>query len=258
MALIFDQFGNPVHNLDPVGGEVLTDSRVNIQTLAVINAETFFDCAGHNSAAIDIRGTFAATFNVQATIDGVNYFSIAVFVPTTEIWQVNITAAGSYIAHLPAATKRVRVLCTAYTSGAANVALRGSTGDNIIYAKPIPTALAVTALSAANSTATLTLAAPGAGLFHYITYLRIYRINNSASAITGTALLAYTTTNLPGSLAFSAGNALAAGAQITDADISMAGNPLKSTAANTATTIVAPAAGAGVQTRLTALYYAGA
>lgn len=258
MAILYDRFGNEINYLDHVNGSLITDDRPNTSVLAALNAETFFDCASHSSAAVDVRGTFVGTLNVEATIDGTNYFSTPVFVPTSEIWQVNITAAGSYICHLPAACKRVRVRCSAFTSGSMVVALRGSVSDNIVYAKPLPTTLSGTLLTTANTAGTLTLAAPGAGLFHYITGVKIDRINNSAAAITGSALLAYTTTNLPGSLAFSAGNALAAGAQVNDVDLKFAGNPLKSSVANTATTFVAPAAGAGVQIRLIVFYYSAA
>ena len=103
--------------------------------------------------------------------------------------------------------------------------------------------LAVTVTAAANTAATLTLPAPGAGLFHYITGLEIMR--TATAALAGTATLVVTTTNLPGSLAWSFGNAMAAGG--TQKDLILAfDNPLKSLVANTASTIVMPAAGAAV------------
>lgn len=111
---------------------------------------------------------------------------------------------------------------------------------------------AVTTLSAANTTVTLTLPAAGAGLFHYIIELNATR--SCTTAIVGSALLAYTSTNLPGTLAWTAGNACAIGSTNQDIlnDLSQ---PLKSSTANTATTIVAPAAGAAGSIRLTAFYY---
>jgi len=114
--------------------------------------------------------------------------------------------------------------------------------------------LAVTTLSAANTTVTLTLPAAGAGLFHYITSVVVVR--SCTTAIVGTALLAYTSTNLPGTLAWSAGNACAVGSTNFDVDTKYL-RPVKSSAANTATTIIAPAAGVAGLIRLTAYYHVG-
>lgn len=115
--------------------------------------------------------------------------------------------------------------------------------------------LAVTNTAAANTAVTLTLPAAGAGLFHYITYIEITR--NATAALAGTATLVITTTNLPGSLAWSVGNAMSAGG--TQIDVRMAfPSPLKSSVANTATTIVTPAPGAAVLWRVTAFYYTAA
>ncbi len=117
-----------------------------------------------------------------------------------------------------------------------------------------PSVTAVTTLSSANTTVTLTLPASGAGLYHYITSVQATR--TCTTAITGTAKLEYTSTNLPGSLAWSSGNACAVGS--TSQDIwNDYTQPLKSSVANTATTIVAPAAGAAGFIRVTALYYTG-
>ena len=66
-----------------------------------------------------------------------------------------------------------------------------------------PSTLAVTSLSAANTSTTATLPLV-AGQFHYITALQVTR--TCTAALTGSAALAITTTNLPGSLAFTAGN----------------------------------------------------
>lgn len=115
----------------------------------------------------------------------------------------------------------------------------------------------LTVLSAANTISTLTLPAAAAGLFHYITRLRITLHNTSAAAVVGSAAaLAFTSANLPGALAWTDGNAIAAGTSKEVADDQLE-NPLKSSVAATNTTISAPAAGAGVQSRITAYYYIG-
>lgn len=117
----------------------------------------------------------------------------------------------------------------------------------------LPTAtLAVTGLSAANTAVTVTLPAV-AGQFHYITAITVTR--TCTAALTGSAALAITTTNLPGSLAFTAGNACAVGSTNNDVNLSLS-SPLKSSVVNTATTVVCPAAGAAVVCRVNVVYFA--
>ena len=132
---------------------------------------------------------------------------------------------------------------------------RGNSANGALM--QMPPAIPVTVLSAANAIATLTLPAPGAGLFHYITRIRITMHNTSATAVAGSAsALAFTSTNIPGALAWTEGNALAAGTSKTVVDEALE-NAIKASAANAASTIAAPACGAGVQTRITAYYYTG-
>jgi hypothetical protein len=133
-------------------------------------------------------------------------------------------------------------LCLSLTAGAqTNVA-------------PYPPAspLAVTALSSANTAVTATLPLVS-GQFHYITSIHVTR--TCTAALTGSAALAITTTNLPGSLAWTAGNACAVGTTNNDLAMDLT-SPLKSSVAGTATTIVCPAAGAAVICRIVVLYYA--
>ncbi len=99
--------------------------------------------------------------------------------------------------------------------------------------------LAVSATASVTSAVTATLPAAGAGLFHYITYIEIIRY--ATAIITGSSTPnVVTTTNLPGSLAWTCSTAGAAGT-ITDRYIEdYAGAPLKSSVANTNTTVVGP------------------
>lgn len=255
MAIIFDSLGNEQKLLDPIGGDTIVDPRPISQNISALNGEVVVDCFGIGSCGIDIRGTFSGTFVVQWSFNGTDFNTLPVMVPTTEIFQVNITAAGSYVAHLPAATRRIRVLCIAYTSGTASVALRASSAENFMYAKPIPATSAVTNTGASGAGVTLTLAAPGAGLFHYITRLIIQRF--AVAALTaGAAPVLVTTTNLPGSKAFSFPADAALQGTIYS-EIVEPSQPLKSSAANTATTIVCPAT-TNVIWRVTADFYVGA
>ena len=107
---------------------------------------------------------------------------------------------------------------------------------------------------AANAGATITLPAPGGGLFHYITHISICR--HATAALAGAGTLAITTTNLNG-VTWRTGN---------QASITVATNgihslemdfahPLRSAVANVATTIVLPAPGAAVLWTAWCAYY---
>ena len=98
------------------------------------------------------------------------------------------------------------------------------------------------AVSTSGGTITLTLAAPGAGKFHYITAIVIQRTAGTGAANS------VTTTNLDGSPAFLFETTESAHLVIAPT------SPIKSTTANTATTFVAPAVVA-VTWRMTVWFY---
>jgi len=104
---------------------------------------------------------------------------------------------------------------------------------------------------AANTGGTLTLAAPGAGLRHYITALHLAR--SATAALAGTAALAITSTNL-GALGWKVGNAMAAGGTLIDVSLVWP-QGYKSAAQNTASTIVLPVPGAAVLWSLLVTYF---
>jgi hypothetical protein len=116
---------------------------------------------------------------------------------------------------------------------------------------PQASVLAVTTTAATGVAATLTIPAAAAGLFHYITYLEI-SLYATAARTGGATPILVTTTNLPGSPVWDFDTAQAIGAMIRQ-QLAFA-KPLKSSAAATATTIVAPIATTGIW-RITAFYY---
>lgn len=225
-------------------------------TLGALNAElqTFTD--GCSTVAIDLRGTFNMTVAIQGSVDGTNWVLIPVRPQIGGVFVLGIvgSAAGVWMAQCSGFTK-VRALVTAYTSGSATTVLAGSNAlfDDTARNGGV-SSIAATATAAAGTGVTLTIAAPGAGLRHYLTGLEINRGNGTAAALTASAtLLSVTTTNLPGSFAFTfPADALAAGA--VDTRIYDYSAPLMSSAQNTATTIVCPAT-TGVVWRVTARYY---
>ncbi len=266
-SLILDERGNPFQGqLDSIGGETFTDARVAGGTLAALNAELVMDLNGKAVARFDCRTAAAAlTLVFEATLDGTNYFALPGFADqqllgaaiTQEQYVPSVTYAttgsGLYTVGV-SGFRRVRCRVSAYTSGNVVVTARASLADQIIQTRSIPSNLHVTATAAANTAATATLPAAGVGMFHYITCIEISR--SATAALAGTATIIHTTTNLPGSPAWTVGNAMAAGG--TQSDLKYAPTtPLKSLVANTATTVVAAAGGAAVLGRVNVSYYVG-
>lgn len=251
---------------DQVTNGVVTDGRVISQLLGALNAEVIMDLNGAAVATFDVRTAAGnLTYVCEATIDGSNYFAVPMFanfqllaaavvaeqyVPSV---VVATTHSGAYTVGV-SGFRRVRLRISAYTSGNITVSARASVADLVIYNRPLPSILHVTANAAANAIATATLPSAGAGMFHYITHIHLCR--NATAAVAGTATLIHTSTNLPGSPAWSVGNAMAAGGTQIDLDYSPT-TPLKSLLAATATTIVMPAGGVAVLNRINVSYYVG-
>lgn len=267
MAVLYDARGNEItgQDLDQITGLTVVDIRTSTALLAAVNAESVMDLNGKAVATVDVRTAAAnLTLVFEGTIDGTNYVTLIGFVLThatvalieTMLASVVITSthAGVYVIEV-SGYRRFRVRVSAYTSGNVTVALRASAADHAVYARPIPSTLHITATAAANTGATATLPAAGAGLYHYITNINLMR--NATAALAGTATLIHTSTNLPGSPAWSVGNAMIAGGTETDLDYTPT-TPLRSLVPNTATTVVMPAAGLAVLNRVNVSYYIGA
>jgi hypothetical protein len=267
MAQLYDARANEilVGFADQVNGGVVTDGRTATNTLNAVNAEVIMDLNGAVNAAFDVRSAAGVlTFVVEATLDGTNYFALPMFVFAQSLAGVLVaeqyvasvtvatTLAGQYLVSV-AGFRRVRLRVSAFTSGGITVAARATRADYLIYTRPVPSILHVTSTAAANTAATATLPAV-AGLFHYITNIHLTR--NATAVLAGTATLVATSTNLPGNPAWSYGNAMVAGGSSLDLNYSPT-TPLKSLLANTATTVVMPAAGLAVLNRVNVSYYLG-
>lgn len=209
--------------------------------LGALNSEVIADCDGCSTVAIDLRGTFNLTIEVAGTIDGTNWRLIPVRPQTGGRWLAAIagTAPGEWMGPC-AGFRRVRARVTAYTSGSATAVLGSSLAPMDDFAtKGGITSDIGTATGAAGAAVTLTFAAPGAGLRHYLTYLAINRFATALLTAAATPVVV-TTTNLPGSLAFSR-PADAAAQGTLDSYREDFAYPIQSSAQNTATTIVCPA-----------------
>jgi hypothetical protein len=260
MAVLFDARGNETAApLDLLPGNTFTDVRTKSVTLGALNAESVTQLNGQTSVFYDVRTAAAVslTYIFEGTVDGTNYFTVPAVNYLTQTVTPFLAIAAAQLYEVPCAGLfAVRCRISVYASGSVVVSSRASVGavDQRLKA-PFPTTLWVTATAAANTAATATLPAAGAGLFHYITHIDITR--NATAALAGTATIIHTTTNLPGSPAWSVGNAMVAGGTEKDVFIDFA-VPLKSSVANTATTVVAAAAGLAVLGRVNVGYYVGA
>jgi hypothetical protein len=225
--------------------------------ILALNGELVFLVEGSNQMLFMLSNTFVGTVVLEGSIDGVNYpFTLPLYNLQSNAAVANATAVGQF-GSIISGFKQVRLRCSAFTSGTISVNARASLSSVLQtgFERP-PVIVPITTLSTANTAATLTIPAAPAGMFTYLTMIRAKRVNNSAAAVTGTALLAYTSTNLPNTYAWSSGNVLAAGDDRIDIDVE-SGIPLKTSTAATATTIVAPAGGVGVQIRLSATFFYG-
>ncbi len=224
-------------------------------TLGSLNAETIIVADGCGTVTLDLRGTFSLTIEVAGTVDGTNWQLIPMRPinqsSTLYVAAVAGTGVGSWVGQC-AGYRQVRARVTAYTSGAATTTLVANSGvyDNLLFGPQ--TGNIGTTIGTAGAATTLTLAAPGAGLRHYLTYLSINRFA-TALLTAAAAPVAVTTTNLPGALAFSF-PAEAAAQGTLDRWREDFAFPIASSAQNTATTIVCPAT-TSVIWRVTAGFY---
>lgn len=232
--------------------------RENLYTtgnLGSLNAEIIIDSDGCSTFTLDLRGTFSLTIEVAGTVDGTNWTLIPVrpinVASVLYVAAVAGTTAGIWIGEC-AGFNRIRARVTAYTSGSATTFLAASNANLTPTLQNTLTTSIGTTVGTAGAATTLTIAAPGAGLRQYLTYLSINRFA-TALLTAGTAPVTVTTTNLPGSLAFSFGAEAAAQGTLDRWREDFA-FPIAASAQNTAVTVVCPAT-TNVIWRVTAGFY---
>ncbi len=233
------------------------ESRRSTGTLAAVNAELIHDVDGDSSAVIFINGTatFNATYSVQGSPDGTNYFDLVAFpyapgsvggtLPqpgqplVTE--AVNAATVQRMLCAAVGGLRRIRVRLSAYTSGTATVTVNSDQCESLSpYVRDQKAAtLMVTATGAAAAAVTATLPAV-AGLRHYIDGIQITR--SATAALTAAAApVVVTTTNLPGTPAFTFGSDAGGGGVDKVLMYDFGATGIAASAVNTATTVVCPA-----------------
>jgi hypothetical protein len=223
--------------------------------LGSLNAELAMPCDGCASVTVDLRGTYNLNVAVEGTIDGINWTAIPVRplnqASTAYVVTIVPAAPGTWTGSI-AGFRSVRARCAAYTSGAATCIVAASIAPVDQSLLGSVTNQIVTTVGAAAAAATLTLAAPGAGLRHYLTSLSINRYVSVGPLTASPAPVTVTSTNLPGALAFTFEADAAATGTIARLREDFA-YPLAASAQNVATTLVCPAT-PGVIWRVTAGY----
>jgi hypothetical protein len=247
------------------------ERRTATGTLAALNAELVLDLNGDANAMLHIQSTaFIGTleFTGANNEDETQFFPVPAYPYSPGCAGGTILSAGqpvllhALVAANTAAVyaipvgqlRKLRVRVSAYTSGSCVASLLADVNAslNTEIPNPVPT-LAVTGTAAAAAGVTVTLPAV-TGLRHYVQRIDITR---SASALltAAAAPVVVTTTNLPGTPAFTFG--ADAAPQGTDKTVSLdCGSGLAATAAGTNTTIVCPVT-TGVIWRVNVLYRLG-
>lgn len=124
-------------------------------SLAALNATVALTLNGASGWAVDLRGTFVATVTFQGTVDGTNWFTIAVLPAGGTVNVASVTTATAVGTWWGNATgcQQVRAIATAYTSGSVTVVLRAMQAAGVVTA--LPSGQATVAVSMATNTPTL-------------------------------------------------------------------------------------------------------
>ena len=248
------------------------------QTLDTINAAVVLNISGYQGASLTLSaGNLAATVLIEESFDnGINWIASYCLDPLSGsvtngfiVTDPNPVVIRTLL--LDSGVTHVRARVSSFTSGAAiaviyatsasaqqllSYGLNSALGiapirtDSIGNLMSAPSTLCVTGTATSGTGVTITL--PNvAGQFHYITAIEITKYFTAANAASATPLV-ITTTNLPGSLAYSFGQPLGT-VGTTDVRFQSFSSPIKSSVVNTTSTIVCPGT-VGIIWRATAWY----
>jgi hypothetical protein len=210
-------------------------------TLSALNAQQVVFADGAATLSLFVSGTYAGTLIVEGSIDGSTWDPVPMRpLDAAPLYVLTLASAatGRWAGPIaPYVLARVRM--STWTSGVANVTLAAK--ETTMFAEVFLKAAdrSVSALGTAGAALTLTLPAPGAGLYQYITNLAVQRF--AATALTAGAVpVTVTTTNLPGPRQlYIPADAALQGTQFERTLVRA--TPVRAVVANTATTVVMPA-----------------
>lgn len=119
--------------------------------------------AQYSQSAVQITGTWSATLQFEASVDGTNFFAVPAIVPSTNAIVTSATANGQWLVPV-AGYKQFRVRCSAFVSGTVVITVQGSAGTQVALATATcgngtaATALRVTVASDSTGTTACTSA----------------------------------------------------------------------------------------------------
>lgn len=207
-------------------------------SITVANSVTVID--GGGSISIDDNG---GSITIDGSVNIGNSPTVNQGTAGAQSWPVSVS-------NFPA-TQQVSGTGTFNTQITTGI---GTSEANPLAVKNVSNTNIVSVVGAAAAAVTATLPAAGAGLFHYIDTIEITMYNTAAR--TGVATpVTVTTTNFPTALAYTMPSAGAIGTVTTQ--MISTDRPIKSSTANTQTTIVCPAT-ASVIWRVNVYYSIGA
>jgi len=250
------------------------------RSLAALNAAVNIPLSGIGELSFSILGTWVGTLAFQYSLDGLTWYADAalsnagVFATSTTANNAFTAAVGSYrfyrvvftaftsggasVTYSGSSSSNFVVAQSLITDGnnngpaavkpagtaavAADPALVVALSPNSVtpQAEQRAATLHATATAAVNTAATASLPAPAAGLFHYITSIQLTKVYAALGVASGAGVVV-TSTNLPGTPAWTteqAAGALGTSPLVIDYQPT---TPLRSAAAAVATTLVAPA-----------------
>jgi hypothetical protein len=248
------------------------EARETFGTINAANQEVVLDVSGDENVLVThVPSAFVGTIEFTGAADntGASYFPIAAYPYSPGSVGGTIPLAGQpmLLDALVAANtarqyvipcgqlKKVRVRCSAYTSGSTVLSLRSDPQSSIntaIAAKP--STLLVTATAATGVTITATLPAV-TGLRHIVDFIRVTRSATATLTAAATPVLV-TTTNLPGGPVLTFGADAAVQGSDKEVVLDFGASGLAATALGTATTVVCPAT-TGVIWRVNVAYRLG-
>ena len=248
------------------------EARRTTGTLAAVNAEVVHDLNGDASAVIYLNGTgtLNATYAVDGSADGVNYFPLICYPYATGsvggtlpvaaqplvTEAVNAATVQRALCASVSGLQKLRVRLTTYASGTCAVTINSDACQSVNpYANDTrASTLMVSATAAVSTAATATLPAV-TGLRHYID--RIDVIRSATAALTaGAAPVVVTTTNINGAPQLTFGSDAGGVGVDKTVTLDFGATGMACSAVGTATTIVCPVY-TGVIWRVNAAYRLG-
>lgn len=157
-------------------------------SLAALNANVVLSLNGATGFAVDLRGTFVATITFQATIDGTNWFTVAVLPAGSAANIATVTtaaAAGAWMGNANGCVQ-VRAIATAYTSGSVTVVIRAMLATGMVYNLPSAQTTQAISGSVTATVASTTLAAATANIGYVGLQLPLLVADVASAALTTT------------------------------------------------------------------------